>query len=59
MYLFLLRGDPGEPGLAVYEVGKPDRALELADVLDDLLRQVADRNPDFYEFENGRLVRAR
>lgn len=59
MYLILLDGDPIQPGFAVHEVGKPEAALPLDEVLDELLRTVADRNPDFYEFENGKLVNAR
>jgi hypothetical protein len=59
MYLFLLEGDPERPVFSVHEVGRPDEPLELGAVFDDLLRLVADRNPDFYEFEDGRLVRAR
>lgn len=59
MYLFLLRGDPEHPGFSVHEVGRPETAIPLSEVFDDLLRLVADRNPDFYEFEDGRLIRAR
>ncbi|HEX2205352.1 MAG TPA: hypothetical protein VHG91_18730 [Longimicrobium sp.] len=59
MYLFLLAGDPDQPAFSVYEVGSPDEPVPLGDALDDLLRLVADRNPDFYEFEDGRLIKAR
>jgi len=59
MYLFLLEGNPDQPDFAIYEVGRPERPLKITDVFDDLLQQVADRNPDFYEYVDGTLVRAR
>lgn len=59
MYLLLLDSTAAGPGISAFEVGKPDEPLQLAEILDDLLRLVADRNPDFYEFEGGGLVRAR
>jgi hypothetical protein len=59
MYLFLLEGDPDRPGFSVFEVGRPKQPLAIADVFDDLLQLVADRNPDFYEFVDGTLIRAR
>ncbi len=59
MYLILLESDPARPGFTIHEVGKPADPLGLSTVFDDLLRLVADRNPDFYEFEDGRLVKSR
>jgi hypothetical protein len=59
MYLFLLAGDPAAPRVAAYEVGSPDVPLEVGGILDELLQLVADRNPDFYEYVDGNLVRAR
>lgn len=58
MYLFLLGGGDGS-AFSVYEVGQPETELTLDAVLNELLRLVADRNPDFYDFEDGNLVRAR
>jgi hypothetical protein len=59
MFLFLLSGDPTAPRVTAYEVGKPDVSLSIAQVLDELLQLVADRNPDFYEYVDGSLVPAR
>jgi hypothetical protein len=59
MYLFLLPGDPESPRVAAYEVGKPDAPLTIEAILDELLQMVADRNPDFYEYADGKLLRAR
>jgi hypothetical protein len=45
--------------VAAYEVGKPDAPLTIEAILDELLQMVADRNPDFYEYADGKLLRAR
>lgn len=44
--------------LRPFQVGAPDRELALTDMLDDLLGLVAQRNPDFYELRDGRLIPA-
>ena len=53
-YLILL--DSARLTLSPYQVGAPDRELALATMLDDLLGLVAQRNPDFYELRDGRLI---
>ncbi len=55
-YLILL--DSAQPSLRAFHVGAPDRELALADMLADLLGLVAQRNPDFYELRDGRLIPA-
>ena len=55
-YLILL--DSARLTLRAFQVGAPDRELALAEVLDDLLGLVAQRNPDFYELRDGRLIPA-
>lgn len=55
-YLILL--DSAQLTLRAFQVGAPDRELALADMLDDLLSLVAQRNPDFYELRDGRLIPA-
>ncbi|WP_295392952.1 hypothetical protein [uncultured Thiodictyon sp.] len=52
------RGGGGTPLLRPFQVGTPDRELALGDILDDLLALVAQRNPDFYELRDGRLIPA-
>ena len=44
--------------LRPFQVGAPNRELALVDILDDLLALVAQRNPDFYELRDGRLIPA-
>ena len=55
-YLILL--DSAQLSLRPFQVGVPDRELALEDMLDDLLGLVAQRNPDFYELRDGRLISA-
>lgn len=58
-YLFLMDASPESYDLRAYEVGKPETPVPLDDVLTDLLRLVAERNPDFYELDDrGRLRNA-
>jgi len=52
------RDAASEPLLRPFQVGAPERELALADMLDDLLSLVAQRNPDFYELRDGRLIPA-
>ena len=55
-YLILL--DAARLTLRPFQVGAPDQELALAAMLDDLLGLVAQRNPDFYELRDGRLIPA-
>ena len=55
-YLILL--DSARLTLSPFQVGAPDQELTLAAMLDDLLGLVAQRNPDFYELRDGRLIAA-
>jgi len=57
-YLFLLDASPTAAAVRAFEVGKPEAELELSAIIDELLTLVAERNPDFYEFLDGRLRRA-
>ena len=57
-YLLLLDASGSGPRVQTFAVGEPARELSLGEVLDDLLRLVAERNPDFYEYADGRLSRA-
>ncbi len=52
------RATGAERLLRPFQVGAPERELALADMLDDLLSLVAQRNPDFYELRDGRLIPA-
>lgn len=57
--LYLLTVDAGAEGggLTAWEVGRPDRPVSLADIFAGLTELVAERNPDFYESADGRLLR--
>jgi hypothetical protein len=57
-YILLLRATDIGSTLRAYAVGDPLTEVPLADVFDDLVRLVAERNPDFYEYNDGRLMRA-
>ena len=58
-YLLLLEASPKNVELKAYLVGHADKPVELEDVLNELLKLVAERNPDFYEFYQGELRSAR
>jgi hypothetical protein len=57
-YLILLDASPTAVTLRAFAVGDPAKEVPLADIIDDMLKLVAQRNPDFYEFVDGNLVRA-
>jgi hypothetical protein len=56
-YLLLVEATPTASELRAYEVGKPETPVPLDEIISELLNLVAERNPDFYEYENGRLIR--
>jgi len=53
-YVMLLDATSTTP-IRAYEVGHPNDPSSLSDILDDLLKITAERNPDFYEFDSGML----
>lgn len=57
-HLILLDASPTAVSLRAFAVGQPDKEVPLSDVIDNVLKLVAQRNPDFYEFVDGNLVRA-
>lgn len=58
LYIGLIDSSPFQPRVEIREAGKPDTLLTLHQVFDGLLSLVADRNPDFYDFQDGVLLRA-
>lgn len=58
LYLILLDASPSNVSLRPFAVGDPAKELSLSDMIDELLKLVAQRNPDFYEFANGKLQKA-
>lgn len=57
-YLILLHASPDSVTLRPFAVGDGLTQLSIDEMLDDLLKLVAQRNPDFYEFIEGQLQRA-
>ncbi len=57
LYLFLMDASPFHANVSAYAVGDATRTVSLEEVFDDLIQQVADRNPDFYECVSGKLVK--
>lgn len=57
-YLLVLDASPDAVDIEAFNVGDPENPVPLEKILDDLLRLVAQRNPDFYEFNDGVLERA-
>ena len=58
MYVTLLDSSPDNIVVRTTEVGCPDAPVPLAKVFDDLVTQVAERNPDFYQAVDGRIAAA-
>lgn len=57
-YLILLDASPTSVALHPFAVGQPDVELTFNGIIDDMLKLVSQRNPDFYEFVDGDLTRA-
>jgi hypothetical protein len=47
------------PSVRFSEAGEPDQSLPLEDVFDMMVNLIAERNPDFYEAEEGNLRNVR
>ncbi len=56
MYLLLLDASPSNVAVKAYEVGDSKTEIPLEKIIDKLVGLVAKRNPDFYEFVDGKLV---
>ena len=52
-YILLMDASPTAVDVRAFEVGDPVNSIPLDRIVDDLLMLVAERNPDFYELENG------
>lgn len=55
LYVLLLDASPQHANFRMFCVGDPDQELPVERALEDLLKAVAVRNPDFYEYDNGTL----
>lgn len=57
LYVCLVDASPFKASIRFYLAGNPETKVDLDAALDELLTIVADRNPDFYEFVDGKLRR--
>ena len=55
LYIGLVDANPFKPSFKIYESGSEASPVPLSDALDELMQMIADRNPDFYQAENGEL----
>lgn len=58
-YFVLFDANPFNPTFSVYQAGQPHTKITLSDAFDDLLQIVAERNPDFYQYDGGKLIPVR
>lgn len=57
LYIALVNADPDGSTVECFPVGQPDAAISLDAGVSEALQLVADRNPDFYDIREGRVVR--
>jgi hypothetical protein len=57
LYVVLLDSNPFAPSYDVFAVGDAKKKISLDSAFDDLIGVVAERNPDFYQAEKGKLRR--
>ncbi|MEM6334020.1 MAG: hypothetical protein AAF823_11855 [Planctomycetota bacterium] len=57
LYVVTLDTSGEKPAVKFYRVGQENKDLCFDQVVEDTLRAVAMRNPDFYEFEGGKLTK--
>lgn len=59
LYVILLDAGASTPTFVTYAVGRPETPVSLDEEFGNLVKIVAERNPDFYEVDDGRLRRLR
>lgn len=57
-FVILLEASSKHASLRAFAVGDPKKAVPMEKVMDTLVELVAVRNPDFYEFLEGKLIKA-
>lgn len=55
LYIVLVDANTFSPTYEAFEVGAPDTPVQLENVFDGFVEVLAQRNPDFYEAEYGRI----
>jgi hypothetical protein len=56
-FLVLLEASSAHADLRAYAVGDAETVVPMEAVIDQIVEQVAVRNPDFYEYSNGSLTK--
>jgi hypothetical protein len=59
LYICLVDANPFNPSFSAYLVGKPQERVSLDAIFDDLIELVGERNFDFYEALDGKLLKLR
>ena len=59
LYLILLDASSSHAKFTAHLVGQPDCPVPMPQILNELLSITALRNPDFYEYSNGKLIQVR
>ena len=57
LYVGLVTASPFDASLDLYTAGKPETPVALDQILNEVLEIVAERNPDFYEYVDGKVRR--
>lgn len=57
LYIVLTGANPQDPFFEVYPAGNPQTSITLDQALTELIEIVAERSPDFYEVDQGKLVK--
>ena len=55
LYVALIDASSSGAGVDLFPAGEPGERIGMGRALDEMLEDVAVRNPDFYRFENGGL----
>lgn len=58
LYLVLLDANPFKPSSKCFAVGDPNTERTMESVFDEMIALIAERNPDFYQANNGVLEKA-
>ncbi len=58
LFIVVLDANPFNPQYDIYAVGDAQNKITLDSTLEEMLLLVAERNPDFYEYDKGALKKA-
>lgn len=55
LYIILIDASTSGASFRIFNVGEPDKEIPLERAIEELLYSTAIRNPDFYQYNNGKL----